>query len=93
MKVASLSPEAQATAHKVGLADNRTALLETAAQPYDKQAAYLEARAKSAGAPMKFAPEPLDDFEVEEKQLSKGISWWNSIRESTRQKFLRRIGY
>ena len=32
-KVASLSPDAQQTAHDVGLADNRTALLEAASRP------------------------------------------------------------
>ena len=41
VKVASLSREAQDAAHKVGLADNRTALLEAAKLPEKEQAAYL----------------------------------------------------
>ena len=33
IKVASITPEAQQAAHDVGLADNRTALLEAASKP------------------------------------------------------------
>ena len=88
IKVASITPEAQQAAHEVGLADNRSALLEAASKPAEEQAAYLRERA--AKKEMKLAPEPMDDFEAREAWLTKGLRWWNSGSQEWRQEFLRR---
>ena len=88
IKVASITPEAQQAAHEVGLADNRSALLEAASKPAEEQAAYLRERA--AKKEIKLAPEPMDDFEAREAWLTKGLRWWNSGSQEWRQEFLRR---
>ena len=88
VKVASITPEAQQAAHDVGLADNRSALLEAASKPAEEQAAYLRERAVKKE--MKLAPEPMDDFEAREAWLTKGLRWWNSGSQEWRQEFLRR---
>ena len=88
IKVASITPEAQQAAHEVGLADNRSALLEAASKPAEEQAAYLRERAVKKE--MKLAPEPMDDFEAREAWLTKGLRWWNSGSQEWRQEFLRR---
>ena len=87
IKVASLSPEAQQAAHEVGLADNRSALLEAASKPAEEQAAYLRERAVKKE--MKLAPDMLDDFEAEEKQYAAIVSAWNRAGQAARQRFLR----
>ena len=87
IKVASLSPEAQQAAHEVGLADNRSALLEAASKPAEEQAAYLRERA--AKKEMKLAPDMLDDFEAEEKQYAAIVAAWNRAGQAARQRFLR----
>lgn len=90
VKVASLSPEAQEAAHKAGLADNRTALLEAAKLPTGEQAAYLKARAERK--PIKLAPEAMTDFEAEEKQYAALILAWNKAGQEARQRFMREVG-
>ena len=85
-KVASLSSEAQQTAHDVGLADNRAALLEAASKPAEEQAAYLRERAVKKE--MKLAPDMLDDFEAEEKQYAAIVAAWNRAGQAARQRFL-----
>ena len=86
-KVASITPEAQQAAHEVGLADNRSALLEAASKPAEEQAAYLRERA--AKKEMKLAPDMLDDFEAEEKQYAAIVAAWNRAGQAARQRFLR----
>lgn len=90
-KVASLSPEAQDAARRVGLEDNRSALLEAAAKPVDEQAAYLELRAqeKQRRKEIKLAPELMSDFEAEERQYAAIVSAWNKAGQAARQRFLR----
>lgn len=87
IKVASITPEAQQAAHDVGLADNRSALLEAASKPAEEQAAYLRERA--AKKEMKLAPDMLDDFEAEEKQYAAIVAAWNRAGQAARQRFLR----
>lgn len=87
IKVASITPEAQQAAHEVGLADNRSALLEAASKPAEEQAAYLRERA--AKKEMKLAPDMLDDFEAEEKQYAAIVAAWNRAGQAARQRFLR----
>ena len=87
IKVASITPEAQQAAHEVGLADNRSALLEAASKPAEEQAAYLRERAVKKE--MKLAPDMLDDFEAEEKQYAAIVSAWNRAGQAARQRFLR----
>ncbi len=86
-KVASITPEAQQAAHEVGLADNRSALLEAASKPAEEQATYLRERA--AKKEMKLAPDMLDDFEAEEKQYAAIVAAWNRAGQAARQRFLR----
>ena len=87
IKVASITPEAQQAAHEVGLADNRSALLEAASKPAEEQAAYLRERAVKKE--MKLAPDMLDDFEAEEKQYAAIVAAWNRAGQAARQRFLR----
>ena len=87
IKVASITPEAQQAAHEVGLADNRSALLEAASKPAEEQATYLRERA--AKKEMKLAPDMLDDFEAEEKQYAAIVAAWNRAGQAARQRFLR----
>ena len=82
-KVASITPEAQQAAHEVGLADNRSALLEAASKPAEEQATYLRERA--AKKEMKLAPDMLDDFEAEEKQYAAIVAAWNRAGQAARQ--------
>lgn len=90
-KVASLSPEAQEAARRVGLEDNRSALLEAASKPVAEQAEYLEKRAqeKQRRREMKLAPELMSDFEAEERQYAAIVAAWNKAGQAARQRFLR----
>lgn len=90
-KIASLSPEAQEAARRVGLEDNRSALLEAASKPVAEQAEYLEKRAqeKQRRREMKLAPELMSDFEAEERQYAAIVAAWNKAGQAARQRFLR----
>lgn len=88
MKIASLSPEAQAVAVEEGLDNNRSALLDAAKhqEPEAQVQALLERKA------IKMAPAPKDDFEAREAWLDKMLTLWNKASQDWREEFKRRIG-
>lgn len=86
VKIASLSPEAKAAAKEAGLDDNQSALLAAAKKPAEEQAA--EVRRIAA---VKMAPDPRNDFEAKEAQVSRLMSAWNAASREAREDFLARI--
>lgn len=89
VKIASLSPEAKAAAKEAGLDDNQSALLAAAKRPAEEQAA--EVRRIAAQKAVKLAPDPRNDFEAKEAQVSRLMSAWNAAGKEAREEFLARI--
>jgi hypothetical protein len=79
VKTDSLSPEAKATARKVGLDDNRSALLEAACETNP---------AKQVESLTKRAARKLTGSEKVEKQYAELIKVWGRTGAEARQKFL-----
>ena len=75
VKVASLTPEAQEMAYKVGLADNRTALLEAANQTKTTQEKYLAA----------WDHHKNNDFSRQLKSLSRA---WDNAEWDVKESFM-----
>lgn len=90
-KVAALAPEAKQAARDAGLDDNRSAMLAAAReQSAEAQVAVLRARAQ-ARRPVAPAPDPLNDLEAREKQVTALMAAWNRASAEAREEFLRRI--
>jgi ParB-like chromosome segregation protein Spo0J len=92
-KVAALTPEAKAAAREAGLDDNRTALMEAGRQTTAAaQVAVLHARAEQKQRkPVGPAPDPLNDLEAREKQVTALMGAWNRASAEAREEFMRRI--
>lgn len=93
VKVAALSDVAKEAAREAGLDNNRSALLEAARQtePSAQVAKISELAAAKIQKPVKLANAPLNDFETNEKQVSRLIDAWNAAGPEAREKFLSRI--
>jgi len=85
-KVASLAPEAKQAARDAGLSDNRTALLNAAKQPPERQAEAI--RSYEPAPRVKPAPAPLNDLETEEVWMSAIMRVWNRGAPEWRERFL-----
>lgn len=84
--VASISDEAKEAAREAGLDDNRSKLLQVAAEPPERQVATVHRLARSPRA-----DEPLNDFEAQEKQVAALMAAWNRASKPAREEFLSRI--
>lgn len=93
VKIDSLAPEAKAEAKASGLDDNQSALLAAAKKPTaDAQVEELRRIAdRGAVKPTKLAPDPRNDFEAKEAQVSRLMSAWNAAGREAREEFLARI--
>ena len=87
VKVASLSDEAKEVAREVGLDDNRSALLEAARAPKEKQAEVLRDIAEKK----KEKPEPVSVQWTAEDERSYGVllDAWERATDAARNQFLR----
>ena len=87
-KIASLSAEAKETARQAGLDDNQAALLAAAkkSEAAAQVAAIREIAERGAVKPVKPAPPPLNDFEVEENGFAAFMRVWNSASPNLRQR-------
>lgn len=82
MQTASLTPEAKQTAIQNGLDNNRSALLEAAKLPPERQAPYLQERvSRTEAAPPEVASE---------KRIEKAVKAFNALSGEERQEFYRR---
>lgn len=93
VKIDSLAPEAKAEAKASGLDDNQSALLAAAKQPTAEAQVEELRRIADRGAvkPTKLAPDPRNDFEAKEAQVSRLMSAWNAAGKEAREEFLARI--
>lgn len=87
-KVASLSDEAKAEAVKIGLDNNRSALLDAAKET--TIAGQVNALQRRYHA--KIADHPLNDDEAVERQVATLMSAWNKAGAEARERFMDMIG-
>ncbi len=91
LKIASLSQDAQETAQVVGLANNRTALLEAADLPENEQSAYLLGRAKQIAVHNEEKAR-FDRFDFSERQYNALRKAWNNASYDVRGCFMHVVG-
>lgn len=88
-----LSPEAEEEAKQLGLDDHQAALLAAAkhSTPGAQAAELRRIAAQKTTKPTKLAPDPRNDFEAKEAQVSRLMSAWNAAGKEAREEFLARI--